>query len=93
MLITNCFCAIYDQNKDHLPARTIFRDSHPHKSPPAGSEPAYNLSVGFDERSYAVVITARSQYHQYLVFNKKQATGSIQLISSLFNCIKIKLHN
>ena len=25
--------------------------------------------------------------------NKTQATGSIQLISSFFNCIKIKLYN
>ena len=76
---------------------TIFRRSkiffiHHQFAPPKFNSYSQNTNSPQIIKNY--VLLRQITYHVTgYIFNKRQATGSIQLISSFFNCIKIKLYN
>ena len=76
VMMMNCFCSMVDRRKAFslISSRDHCQRSSPSRisdTPPAGFEPAQNLSSGLIEWSCAIVITTTSRCHYLNLCNQK----------------------
>ena len=73
MMMMNCFCSMVDRRKAFslISSRDHCQRSSPSRisdTPRAGFEPVQNLSSGFVDWNYSVMITTTSQHNRVLMF-------------------------